>query len=376
MKKVLFLLLLSQHLLAQTEKMVLTPGGYKPQSHVHRVEKGCRVVKTASGFKKVNTHGETLEMYARPAANKQIASPQKVDTTFGDGWITYAYWSNTSANPISYFSTDWIVPTTPLSDNGQTVFLFNGIDPANYSDGILQPVLQWGPSACGGGSYWAIMNWYVTQSDAFYGDTLITVNDGDTLQGVMELTGQSGAGYSYSSYFTGYSGCTLLVDSLPELSWANQTMETYGITAYTDYPPDLMVKMNHIKMKTGSAYPTITWHKVNSVTDVGQHCLVPSNSATNGEVDLYFHNFANGFAPVSGQAVISCFPNPAAQTIRIENTNENSLLLLKNSNGQEVIRESFAGSGNLDVSRLPGGVYFLFFQNAKESFVKKIVIAR
>ena len=40
----------------------------------------------------------------------------------------------------------------------RTIFLFNGIQ---NSTSIYQPVLQWGPSAAGGGNFWTVASWYV-----------------------------------------------------------------------------------------------------------------------------------------------------------------------------------------------------------------------
>jgi hypothetical protein len=58
---------------------------------------------------------------------------------------------------------------------------------------IYQPVLQWGPgSAAGGGNYWAVVSWYADGQggQAFYSN-LVTVNPGDTLVGVVTLTGHT-----------------------------------------------------------------------------------------------------------------------------------------------------------------------------------------
>ena len=76
---------------------------------------------------------------------------------FGTGWITYASWTNDTGTPVSRFATTWTVPPEPRTANGQTIFLFNGIQNSTM---IYQPVLQWGPSAAGGGSYWAVASWY------------------------------------------------------------------------------------------------------------------------------------------------------------------------------------------------------------------------
>jgi hypothetical protein len=56
---------------------------------------------------------------------------------------------------------------------------------------IIQPVLQWGPSAAGGGAYWAIASWYVGGSGAVY-SALQTVAPGDSIFGNMTLTDPKG----------------------------------------------------------------------------------------------------------------------------------------------------------------------------------------
>ena len=59
---------------------------------------------------------------------------------------------------MSRLTTEWTVPPAPATQNGQTIFLFPGIQNSTM---IYQPVLQWGPSAAGGGNYWAVASWYV-----------------------------------------------------------------------------------------------------------------------------------------------------------------------------------------------------------------------
>lgn len=75
------------------------------------------------------------------------------------GWVAYGYWYNTYTYPISEYYASWTVPPAPASYTGQTVFLFNSIEPAD-GESILQPVIQYGPSAGGGGAYWAAASWF------------------------------------------------------------------------------------------------------------------------------------------------------------------------------------------------------------------------
>ena len=124
--------------------LVLTPGGYRHSALVHRVEPG-HAVHISEGKARLRNLA-TGTMVDVPEHKIQ---PGDVPG-FGSGWIVDAFWQNTTGNPVTSFKTTWRVPPAPTSDSGQTIFLFNGIDPANPSQAILQPVLQWGPSHAGG----------------------------------------------------------------------------------------------------------------------------------------------------------------------------------------------------------------------------------
>ena len=54
---------------------------------------------------------------------------------------------------------------------------------------IYPPVLQWGPSAAGGGNYWAVASWYADGQggQAFYSQLVQVSNPGDILVGIMTL---------------------------------------------------------------------------------------------------------------------------------------------------------------------------------------------
>ena len=130
----------------------------------------------------------------------------------GEGWISYAYWTNNTGSPVTRFATTWVVPPAPATDSGQTIFLFNGIQNSTM---IYQPVLQWGPSAAGGGSYWAVASWYADgQTGTSFHSTLVRVNPGDVLVGVMTLTARQGNGFSYNCQFTGIANSSLPISNV------------------------------------------------------------------------------------------------------------------------------------------------------------------
>jgi hypothetical protein len=271
------------------EDLVLTPGGYRTRELVHRLEPD-HVLQVAEGAIRL-LHQKSKAVIEIP---RTAARPGEVPG-FGSGWIAYASWTNTTGVPISSFQTAWRVPPAPASQSGQTIFLFNGIDPSDPSAAILQPVLQWGVSAAGGGPYWSVASWYVLGSGEAFHTDLVKVNVGDELLGVMTLTGQGAGGFSYTSEFQGIPGTSLPVQDVAELVWCNQTLEAYDITACSDYPDTDLTAMRNISLSTGGSSPPLSWAPVNGVTDCGQHVVVVSNSATAGEVDLYYQEPVSRF---------------------------------------------------------------------------------
>lgn len=283
---------------------VLTPVGYMDQEKVHFIPQGYHLNVAEGRLQKVETStGKVVEDFGevKPLERKynRLASAVEAAGSRGgspivpyvQGWIAYTYWSNPgTSTPITNFTTTWSVPNAPGTKGSQTIFLFNGMQDGTTSTSyIIQPVLQWGPSAAGGGKYWAITNWYVSSSQAFYG-SLVTVSAGTSLTGVMKQTAVSGSNYSYNSSFTGYSAASALqVNNVPQAFWAAETLESYSVsTPSTMYPTNTDVRLTGIGILEGSTHPTITWTPVQATAGSAQRAVVVSNSTTNGEVDIYF----------------------------------------------------------------------------------------
>jgi hypothetical protein len=288
------------------DEYVLTPGGLRPKSLVHKVARDNVVDVTDGRLRLMRRSGEVVaelgELPTRPGGRPLMPrnvvppsvrvapvapAPAGVVPAFGSGWITYASWTNGTGTPVSLFSTTWVVPPAPSTQSGQTIFLFNGIQ---NSTNIYQPVLQWGSSAAGGGNFWSVASWYVDGAGgtAFY-SSLVPVNPGDVLTGVMTLTGQSPAGFSYNCDFTGIANTGLSIQNVQELTWLIETLECYGITQCSDYPAVNKTAMASINIQTGATNPTVDWTVNNSVTECGQHTLLfDEDVAGNGEVDLWY----------------------------------------------------------------------------------------
>jgi hypothetical protein len=117
-------------------------------------------------------------------SDASVASVPTATATI-NGWVEYADW-RASETP-GELATTWHVPAVPTSNVGQTIFYFPSYETANGS-AIVQPVLQYGVSAAGGGSYWAIASWWVGAGGAARYSSLLTVNPGDTIRGTITAT--------------------------------------------------------------------------------------------------------------------------------------------------------------------------------------------
>jgi hypothetical protein len=262
---------------------VLTPGGWRSAARVTRVNNGEHISVADGRLSKVSdATGRVVRDLGAVVNDDPLA---KRVLPLASGWITYTYWTNTATTPITYFSTTWTVPPAPSTNNGQTIFLFNGLQNNSY---ILQPVLQWGPSAAGGGNYWALANWYVGSDGSAVYSNLVRVNPGTVLTGIMTQVGTTGSNYNYTSAFSGYPAITITVNNIQKLYWAAESLEVYSPAVCTDYPNTAKTRLSNIEIRRGTAQAPLSWSVANAVTDCGQHSTVVTNGSPNGIVDIYY----------------------------------------------------------------------------------------
>ncbi len=262
---------------------VLTPGGYRHKSLVHSVAPGQAVTHEAGKSLTLNLSTKTkviTDVSTKEA--KSLGVP-----LLGSGWITYASWANTTGKPISSFSTSWLVPPAPATQSRQTIFIFIGLADSAQDD-IVQPVLQWGAGAPGGGNYWAVSNWYVDANGQAYYSSLVPVQEGDALVGRIVLTDQSGGSFSYQSEFVGVAGTALPVLNLAELIIASETLEAYQISTCSDYPNSPSISMTSIELRTNGSAAPLVWAATNKVVDCGQNTTIVSNANPGGQVDIAY----------------------------------------------------------------------------------------
>jgi hypothetical protein len=268
---------------AQGDVKVLTPVGYRASANVHRVLPGYDLVRMPDEHIRMENPitGDHID-FPKPATLNQQTKP------FTNGWVTYASWYNdTTRTAIGYYSADWKVPPAPSAYDGQTIFQFNGIEPASF-DAILQPVLQYGTSAAGGGEYWAVASWYVVGNDAYY-TPLTYVIQGQFLGGQINLIKSKRAQYTYTCDFYGIAGSKLKVLNIPKLVWTVATLEVYGVKQCSDFPNTAYSQMNPVNIVLRNGYPpSMNWSVTNVDTSCGVQTGIGYGGAVNAVINIYY----------------------------------------------------------------------------------------
>jgi len=217
--------------LYDSEYLPVPGGGYRPVSCVHVVPNKSVIEKLDDGTLRVTSpDGSVLEYGKCP-----YAIPKHL---VDNGWNVYASWSTAAPkDEVSVYNGNWTVPGGPTVQGGQTIFLFTGLQNMGVGNTeIIQPVLQWGPSAGGGGKYWSLASWYVPSSETH---TLISpleqVASGDLIYGTMILNSDST--WTISGIVEAQSiDTSITLKSNPIQDWAAVTLEAYSIGPCTQYP--------------------------------------------------------------------------------------------------------------------------------------------
>jgi hypothetical protein len=225
---------------------------------------------------------QTTMLSSRQFLETPIPMTQSTAIQRRHGKHMYTYWKYDSDGslPIKEFRTTWTVPPEPTSDNDQTIFLFNSIEPTGYK-AIIQPVLQWGPSGAGGGAYWCVATWCLIGSNKLgFASSLTKVNPGDSLEGMIYLTGVTDTAFNYKAAFNGIKSSLITVTGFRELVYVTETLEAYSITQSSDYPSGSTSFTDIALTVTDSTSPSISWSS----------CTVEGFSITveDGVVTIYY----------------------------------------------------------------------------------------
>jgi len=224
---------------------VITPFGYYHPSCVNHLAQGDEIREAANVV--VHKDGTSAPVtqctypHFRADGEKVIGQEQGVkNPDISHAWIEFA--SIHDAIDYQQIYSEWEVPPAPKDSDGQTVYLFNGLEDINDTVAIIQPVLGWNGN---GLRNWSIAAWNCCFSGNTWEGTPEPVNPGDHLEG-----------YVFSNCSSGTKTCPswdiVIVDKenghFSELldapnngqtfNWAfGGVLEVYNIVQCGDYPP-------------------------------------------------------------------------------------------------------------------------------------------
>jgi len=258
---------------------VLTPFGTRPSGDVILIPKGGQIVTDPRGTILLDGAGSPVHR-GEPSDEPIEVDPKQ--------WTAFATWENPSEFPIESFSTAFRVPPYPRRDNVpcQTLFIYNAAQPADKSSALM-PVLQYGPSAAGGGNYWGVATWYITPKFVYH-TCLTPVEIADPLLATIHLTHiKSLAGtqrnpppptYDYTARFKGIDETVVNVRASPELKWIDLIFEAHNAPSPDYYPPGVTL----FYPTNVSLTPKLFW-KIGGEKD-SVKVAVDVNTARNGEI--------------------------------------------------------------------------------------------
>lgn len=308
--------------MADDDKVLVPSLGYQPRDRVFKIEPD-QVIDLSEGRVRVRDKSGRVvrEVERRERGTEKIA----------DGWNASTWWLNNTAEFMTLMRATWPVPPAPLTYRGQTVFLFPSWAPLDAADAILQPVLQYGPSAAGGAGYWAISSWYIVIGTATFYSPLTRVSSGQSLTGVMTKTGGAS---NYNCKFNGFASSSLTIASSEELIWANNALESYGIINRNDYPFVHFTQFTSVDIEvTGAINPELEWTVINNITDLGQHAEVINPANPGGVHRLYYDMLPSPSRSLSPSSSPSASPSPVVPSEDWVTIYEEAFPVLKTNSG-------------------------------------------
>jgi hypothetical protein len=181
-----------------------------------------------------------------------------------------------------------------------TIFYWNALD-----GGAIQPVLQYDQ---GYGNAYTIANWYFTDGQYFHG-TFVPVTPGTALQGVITfVSNPNDTTWNYKEAFTGYPTANVNIVRTTEATSPALCLEAYtqNLAQWPNQPYMAFTGID-VTMRSGTPPATLAWTAGGGsvpVTPSGYNTVIVNNSATDGEVDMYFGD-GTGITPDSSYQIVS-----------------------------------------------------------------------
>lgn len=228
---------------------VVTPFGYFHPSCVRHIDAGETVLADGR-VQHLDGSVDALPPLCSFPSYSSAGGPRQGGSVYGpsrtpatNGWVEFV--SALTSSSYGQLVANWKVPPAPAG-LGQVLFFFPGFQDLNNVESIVQPVLQFGNSAAGGGNYWALASWNCCLSGIVDYSTLVNVSPADTIVGAITSNCPAGssscATWNIISQDLTTGAKTSLLKSKSEgqvWNWAfGAVMEVYNVFQCADYPPN------------------------------------------------------------------------------------------------------------------------------------------
>jgi hypothetical protein len=167
------------------------------------------------------------------------ASGRPATTPTINGWLEYASRSQPSGSWYTQIRANWNVPLQPLDrvfGSSQTYFTFPGLQ----STFIIQPVLQYGQSAAGGGEGWTMASWHCHSSMGCFHSALKGTAAGNGLIGTVAASNCAGGNCTWTITTrdaTSNIQTVLTVTDTRNYWWGvGGAVEVYGLNTCDQFP--------------------------------------------------------------------------------------------------------------------------------------------
>ena len=224
----------------------LTPLGYRRRANVRRVPGTHRARRRRDARWEFVEIASGRSQFLSAIAKTPLPAPVDLGAT-GNAWASFGAIANPGTEPFTLSEATWVVPPKPSTNQGQTIYLFNGFQ--HGGDDIVQPVLVYGKYPAGPDSEahtngeWATASFLVPSAQSsdqtlLVSDGVVRVNPGDTVTGRISYTGIDAAtgDSQYVCEFVDYPS-TRLATTIMFCGWCCVTLELWDVDDTSQLPP-------------------------------------------------------------------------------------------------------------------------------------------
>jgi hypothetical protein len=292
------------------ENYVITPNGYFHSSCIMEVKEretlradgqiqhadGSIENVPACGYPHYTGRGEILTG-ATPRG--EIGTGSTPPPAISHSWIESE--SVTTGGSFGELTASWVVPPTPTSNDGQTIYFFPGLEDSHNVVSILQPVLGYA------GGTWSIASWNCCVSGTTYHSSFVQVNPGDVILGTIRSTCAAGvlscATWNITTKDETLGSSTTLSNSSSDgqtFNWAFAgVLEVYAVAQCSDYPPNGEIFFSNLALYDYNFHQIITpgWSFTNWFSGTPQ-CNYGGAAVSSTQVTLDYNGSTGLQAPV------------------------------------------------------------------------------